>query len=66
MIKEVLTEYGPVNRFWFDGTKGVPNGTNIDTLWKQVSCIATAHVIIVLKLFLNVLTLLTSYWLEGV
>lgn len=43
MIKEVLTEYGPVNRFWFDGTKGVPNGTNIDSLWHQVSCIAKAH-----------------------
>ena len=36
MVKEVLTEYGPVNRFWFDGTKSVPKGTDLDELWKQV------------------------------
>mmetsp|Transcript_15265 Transcript_15265/g.39253 ORF Transcript_15265/g.39253 Transcript_15265/m.39253 type:complete len:598 (+) Transcript_15265:41-1834(+) len=36
MIKEVLTEYGPVNRFWFDGTKSVPTGTNVTDLWVQV------------------------------
>jgi alpha-L-fucosidase len=36
MIKEVLSEYGPVNRFWFDGTKTVPKGTDEASLWKQV------------------------------
>jgi len=36
MVTEVLTEYGPVNRFWFDGTKSVPNGTNITDLWQQI------------------------------
>lgn len=36
MVSEVLTEYGPVNRFWFDGTKSVPKGTNINDLWQQV------------------------------
>jgi alpha-L-fucosidase len=36
MIKEVLTDYGPVNRFWFDGTKSVPAGLDLDELWKQV------------------------------
>ena len=36
MIHEVLTDYGPVNRFWFDGTKSVPKGTDIDKLWHDV------------------------------
>jgi alpha-L-fucosidase len=35
MVKEVLTNYGPVNRFWFDGTKRVPDGTDVDKLWQQ-------------------------------
>lgn len=36
MVREVLTEYGPVNRFWFDGTHNVPAGTNLNELWRQV------------------------------
>lgn len=36
MINEVLTEYGPVNRFWFDGTKTVPTGTDVNELWSEV------------------------------
>ena len=36
MVHEVLTEYGPVNRFWFDGTKGYPKGTNETELWQRV------------------------------
>jgi len=36
MVKEVLLNYGPVNRFWFDGTKGVPSGTNVSKLWSEV------------------------------
>lgn len=36
MLKEVLTEYGPVNRMWFDGTHNVPKGTDTDDLWKRV------------------------------
>jgi alpha-L-fucosidase len=36
MLHEVLTEYGPVNRFWFDGTKGVPPGTDLGALWAAV------------------------------
>eukprot|EP00041_Stephanoeca_diplocostata_P015783 m.302730 g.302730 ORF g.302730 m.302730 type:complete len:514 (+) comp20152_c0_seq1:263-1804(+) len=36
MVHEVLTEYGPVHRFWFDGTKSAPKGTNITDLWEHV------------------------------
>lgn len=36
MVHEVLTQYGPVNRFWFDGTKSVPEGTNVTDLWNRV------------------------------
>jgi len=36
MIREVLTTYGPVNRFWFDGTRNLPNGTNETDLWQRV------------------------------
>ena len=36
MIKEVLIEYGPVNRFWFDGTTSLPHGINKTALWEQV------------------------------
>lgn len=36
MVHEVLTEYGPVNRFWFDGTRQVPDGTNMTELWDRV------------------------------
>lgn len=36
MVTEVLTEYGPVNRFWFDGTSSMPAGTNKTELWNQV------------------------------
>ena len=36
MVHEVLTQYGPVNRFWFDGTKSVPAGTNMTDLWQRV------------------------------
>ena len=36
MVTEVITHYGPVNRFWFDGTKTVPAGTDQAELWKQV------------------------------
>ncbi len=36
MLREVLTSYGPVNRFWFDGTKDLPPGTNETELWERV------------------------------
>ena len=36
MVREVLTRYGPVNRFWFDGTVGVPDGTDLAELWDRV------------------------------
>ena len=36
MVKEVLADYGPVNRFWFDGTHHYPNGTNVTKLWSEV------------------------------
>lgn len=35
MVTEVLTDYGPVNRFWFDGTRANPC-TNTNDLWAQV------------------------------
>lgn len=35
MVTEVLTEYGPVNRFWFDGTSANPCSTTTD-LWSAV------------------------------
>ncbi len=35
MVTEVLTEYGPVNRFWFDGTSSNPCPTTTN-LWDQV------------------------------
>lgn len=36
MVHEVLTQYGPVNRFWFDGTSDLPAGTNATDLWARV------------------------------
>ena len=36
MIREVLSNYGPVNRFWFDGTTAAPVGINMSELWEQV------------------------------
>ena len=38
MVVEVLTDYGPVNRFWFDGTSSNPcSGQNrVEELWEQV------------------------------
>jgi len=36
MLNEVLTQYGPVNRFWFDGTTGFPKGLNVTLLWERV------------------------------
>ena len=39
MITEVLTEYGPVNRFWFDGTSGNPCKVvkgGVEKLWQSV------------------------------
>jgi alpha-L-fucosidase len=36
MIREVLTEYGPVHRFWFDGSQVCPPDTNLNSLWSQV------------------------------
>eukprot|EP01083_Nonionella_stella_P020491 56812_1 len=36
MIHEVLTEYGPINRFWFDGTTLAPSDMNMDHLWSRV------------------------------
>ena len=36
MVKEVLTRYGPVNRFWFDRTSSFPQGGNKTDLWDQV------------------------------
>ena len=36
MLKEVLTEYGPVNRLWFDGTTSYPSGMNKTELWVQI------------------------------
>jgi alpha-L-fucosidase len=39
MVTEVLTEYGPVNRFWFDGTSSNPCSRSEDgvaNLWEQV------------------------------
>jgi alpha-L-fucosidase len=35
MLREVLTSYGPVNRFWFDGTTGYPKGTDVNELWRR-------------------------------
>lgn len=43
MVREVLTRYGPVNRFWFDGTVGVPDGTNLTELWDRVLMSAYDH-----------------------
>ena len=36
MLREVMTTYGPVNRFWFDGTSDLPAGTNVTDLWRRV------------------------------
>eukprot|EP01065_Artemidia_motanka_P032943 TRINITY_DN39921_c0_g1_i1.p1 TRINITY_DN39921_c0_g1~~TRINITY_DN39921_c0_g1_i1.p1 ORF type:complete len:524 (+),score=162.30 TRINITY_DN39921_c0_g1_i1:65-1573(+) len=36
MVSEVLAEYGPVHRFWFDGTTGIPAGTSKNELWGKV------------------------------
>jgi len=29
MLQEVMAEYGPVNRFWFDGTKNVRKAVSV-------------------------------------
>jgi len=37
MVREVLTQYGPVNRFWFDGTSSNPCSRHEQAaLWDQV------------------------------
>ena len=36
MLHEVLTQYGPVNRLWYDGTTGYPKGLNATLLWERV------------------------------
>ena len=41
MVTEVLTEYGPVNRFWFDGTSSNPckaksGPGSVTDLWQQI------------------------------
>jgi alpha-L-fucosidase len=36
MMKEVLANYGPVSRMWFDGTTGGPKGLNFTQLWAEV------------------------------
>ena len=36
MLEEVLLAYGPVNRFWFDGTSDLPPGTSEGALWSRV------------------------------
>jgi len=37
MVREVLTEYGPVNRFWFDGTASSScKGAEVTALWSKV------------------------------
>jgi alpha-L-fucosidase len=36
MLREVLTQYGPVNRLWQDGTASFPSGTNLTQLWAEV------------------------------
>lgn len=36
MVREVLTQYGPVNRFWFDGTQMAPDDIDLDGLWDKV------------------------------
>jgi alpha-L-fucosidase len=37
MLREVLAAYGPVHRFWFDGTSNLPGGVaKLDKLWRQV------------------------------
>lgn len=33
MLQEVMAEYGPVHRFWFDGTQISPAGTDMTKLW---------------------------------
>ena len=35
MLREVLSQYGPVNRLWFDGTTDLPVGTNKTELWAR-------------------------------
>lgn len=35
MLREVLTQYGPVSRMWFDGTTDAPAGINVSDLWAQ-------------------------------
>lgn len=36
MVHEVLTEYGPVHRFWFDGTSDFPDKSKSGQLWDEV------------------------------
>ena len=37
MVREVLRAYGPVNRFWFDGTKSTPcAGAGKAALWDEI------------------------------
>ena len=35
MLREVIAHYGPINRFWFDGTTDAPKGTNLTELWQR-------------------------------
>lgn len=35
MLTEVLENYGPVNRFWFDGTSHHPSDLDVDALWDE-------------------------------
>ena len=35
MLSEVLEKYGPVDRFWFDGTHNLPKDIDVDQLWNK-------------------------------
>ena len=35
-MKELISEYGPVDRFWFDGTSLHPQDLDTDKLWDDV------------------------------
>lgn len=34
MLREVVENYGPVDRFWFDGTHHTPTGLDVNEMWK--------------------------------
>lgn len=36
MLKEVLQNYGPVHRFWFDGSQHHPKDLNVQAMWQDV------------------------------